>query len=41
LSPALLGSDTNRANLYAPDACENGGEKLGHGSGGMELLRAA
>ncbi len=21
--------------------CENGGEKLGHGSGGMELLRAA
>jgi len=22
-------------------SCENGGEKLGHGSGGMELLRAA
>ena len=23
------------------DFTENGGEKLGHGSGGMELLRAA
>ncbi|MCJ1901410.1 hypothetical protein MR829_13630 [Paracoccus versutus] len=23
------------------DSAENGGEKLGHGSGGMELLRAA
>lgn len=24
-----------------PSSGENGGEKLGHGSGGMELLRAA
>ena len=27
--------------LDAADDGENGGEKLGHGSGGMELLRAA
>jgi len=26
---------------YPPAFFENGGEKLGHGSGGMELLRAA
>ena len=27
--------------VQTPRATENGGEKLGHGSGGMELLRAA
>ncbi|MEG4641810.1 cold-shock protein [Paracoccus sp. APAP_BH8] len=28
-------------NSVADGQAENGGEKLGHGSGGMELLRAA
>jgi len=27
--------------MRAHRGAENGGEKLGHGSGGMELLRAA
>ncbi|MDF3907804.1 hypothetical protein [Paracoccus sp. AS002] len=27
--------------MYGDGEGENGGEKLGHGSGGMELLRAA
>lgn len=30
-----------QARGKGPAAAENGGEKLGHGSGGMELLRAA
>lgn len=30
-----------RPNFIAEGSGENGSEKLGHGSGGMELLRAA
>ena len=36
-----MGKEEDVLIVFEATGAENGGEKLGHGSGGMELLRAA